>query len=401
MRVAFLANRFPALSETFVLDQATGILERGCELDVYCETEPSAPRHPEAGRLDGRVHEYRAPRRYVRRLVTGARLLANGGARLRRALNPFKYGMEGASWNLLFEAASFAGRAPYDVLHAHFGPNGTTGARLRALGAARGKLVTTFYGYDLSRHVKTHGAGCYTELSRTGDLFLAISDTMRGELIELGFPAAKVRVHRLGVDVAALRATPRPPRAAPGAPRLVSVARLVEKKGIAHALRAVAALVRDGHEVRYSVVGDGPDRRRLEALTRELALEGRVTFLGARTRPDVIDTLSGSDVLVVPSVTASDGDREGTPVVILEAQALSIPVVASRHSAIPELVEDGVSGLLAAERDESALASAIARLVTQPELAERLARAAGSAVTERHDIHRLNDTLVELYRGLS
>jgi colanic acid/amylovoran biosynthesis glycosyltransferase len=149
--------------------------------------------------------------------------------------------------------------------------------------------------------------------------------------------------------------------------------------------------------VRYTVVGDGPQRRQLEKLAVELGVTRQVEFAGARSHDEVAKLLSRSDILLAPSVTAVDGDSEGTPVAIFEAGASSIPVISTFHSGIGEVVQDGVTGFLVSERDEQALANRIAQLAGDALLRTRMGDAGRKFVEANHNLERLNDDLAMLY----
>jgi len=169
---------------------------------------------------------------------------------------------------------------------------------------------------------------------------------------------------------------------------------------VADGLRAVAAARRRGIELRYTVIGDGPLRGRLEALAGELGIEDSVSFLGWRLQDAIVEALYDHDVLLAPSITAPDGDQEGIPITLMEAMATGMPVVTTRHSGIPELVEDGVSGLLADEGDYAALADALKRISDSPELARSIGRAARLRVSEIHDADALDEQLDRRLRTL-
>jgi colanic acid/amylovoran biosynthesis glycosyltransferase len=179
----------------------------------------------------------------------------------------------------------------------------------------------------------------------------------------------------------------------------LSIARLVPKKGIEHALRAVALLAGEHPGLRYTIVGDGPLRSELESLARALGVADVGRVAGWRTQPDVLALARAADVLLAPSVTAPDGDAEGTPVAILEAAALGLPVVASRHSGIPDVVSEGESAILVDEADARALADAIARL-RDPALRRRMGEAGRAFVERRHDIRALNRALLARYEAI-
>jgi colanic acid/amylovoran biosynthesis glycosyltransferase len=181
--------------------------------------------------------------------------------------------------------------------------------------------------------------------------------------------------------------------------RLVTVGRLVEKKGIEFALLAVHRLVSEGLDLRYDILGDGPLRRRLEAGIEQMGLGGRVKLRGSLGHDQVGEWLSRSHVLLAPSVTANDGDQEGIPNIVREGMAVGLPVVSTRHGGIPELIEDGASGHLVPERDAAALADRIRHLASHSETWGALTAAARTKV-EEDNIEKLNDRFVDLLEGL-
>lgn len=289
--------------------------------------------------------------------------------------------------------------SPFDVIHCHFGPNGLRGLGLRDSGALRGKLVTSFYGYDVSEFPRRQKSNPYTRLFAQGDLFLVISQEMRSKLIELGCDPKRIQVQPLGVKP---RMFPPAIRAATNGPiRILSIGRMVAKKGMEYGLRAVAALFREEPHLEYVIIGDGPLRTDIERLIDDLGLGNIVRLAGWKTRPEIVKALGDADVLLAPSVTAESGDREGTPVVIMEALASGVPVVSTLHAGIPEVLEEGVSGFLVPERDVPSLAGALRRLVRSPELRARMGERGRSAMQERHDIGALNNRLLGIYRKLA
>lgn len=402
-----LVTEFPSVSETFILDQITGLIDRGHEVDIFAERggEPS-PLHADVEKYDLlNVTSYEAtPRNLVRRLLSSSQLLAPRDRRAfaasLRALNVFEHGARAASLRLLHAASRFAGKKPYDIIHCHFGPNGVKGALLRDIGATGGKLVTSFHGYDLSAYTKERGAKVYRTLFREGDLFLPVSERYKARLVEMGCPRGRVETHRMGVNLDEFAFGER--RApADGRVAVVTVARLVEKKGLEYGVRAVARLIREGYQIDYVIVGDGALRESLQSVIDEMDVGGAIRLAGWKSRGEVREALRGSHVFLAPSVTGGGGDEEGIPVSLMEAMATGLPVVATSHGGIPELVRDGVSGFLVPERDADALAEKLKRLLDSPQLWTELAGRARARVEECHDNRKLNDELVETYTRLA
>ncbi len=407
MRIAVLLNAFPKLSETFVLNQITGLLDRGHAVDVYA----SAPGDSSAVHADveryGLLDRARIgpvmPRSWLSRAVIGKLLTIRHGWRdpalIARSLDVVRRGRRAASLRLLYWTFPFLPRARYDVVHCHYGPNGERAVALRDIGAIDGKIATVFHGFDMSRAVRDGGQRLYADLFARGDLFLPISEHWRRRLIEMGCDEKKIVVHHMGIDCGRFVFAER--RLESERPiRLVTVARLVEKKGVEFAIRALAKL-RPPRPFIYTVVGGGPLLESLRGLAGDLGLSDRVRLEGWRSQEEVIEILREADILVAPSVTAADGDQEGIPVALMEAAAVGLPIVSTRHSGIPELVEDGVTGLLVPERDVDELAKRLGALMAEPEGWAQMGRAARARVESHFDIRGLNDRLVGLFEQMS
>ncbi|SHK30200.1 glycosyltransferase [Rhodothermus profundi] len=270
------------------------------------------------------------------------------------------------------------------VLHAHFGLDGY---RLLDLSRhTRLPLVVSFYGHDVSRLPAEPGwRRRYQRLARQGTCFIAATNFMKQQLITLGFPEEKIAVVRFGIDLSAF---PFRLRTRAGF-RLLMVGRLVEKKGHHTALKAVARLRASGYAVELHCYGDGPLRTFLQAEAHRLGISAFLSFHGAVTNEVARQAYYTHDVLLVPSQTATDGDQEGLPNVLIEGLASGIPVVATQHAGIPELIVPEKTGLLVAERDAEALAVAIKRLLETPALVEHLSRAGRAAVEAQHSLTRM------------
>ncbi len=148
------------------------------------------------------------------------------------------------------------------------------------------------------------------------------------------------------------------------------------------------------------MVGDGVLREQLQQMIEGMGIERQVKLLGWKTQEEVKILLEESHVLVAPSVTSDSGDQEGIPTAIKEAMASGLPVISTLHSGIPELVVDGVSGLLVSERDAASIADALAYLISHPERCKEMGQAGRRQVEQKFDTNSLNKKLEELYLGL-
>ncbi len=407
MKVAFVVGQFPTLSETFVLNQVTGLLDRGVDVDIYASKQPvQTTMHAdvERYRLIERTtysvpepEQTRVRRARVLRLLLNALIRARGSAA--RIGHTLRHGRSDANAVLRFAQLSEGGTRHYDVIHCHFGPHGQWGMAMRNMGLLSGKLVTTFHGYDLSRYLRETHPRVYDRLFKEGDLFLPISRFWQDKLIEMGCSPEKIQVHHMGVDCGSFAFSPRE-LPADGKLRLLSVGRFVEKKGFEPAIRAVAAFARHHPGTHYTIIGDGPLRPQIADLIEELGVSRQVTLAGSKRREEVIQAMNEAHVLLAPSVTSADGNQEGIPVVLMEAMATGLPVLSTRHTGIPELVEDGVTGWLTAERDVQGLTDRLLHLVQQPADYTRIATAGREKTEREFDITQLNDQLVQRFENL-
>jgi colanic acid/amylovoran biosynthesis glycosyltransferase len=409
VRIAFIINGFPTISETFILDQITGLIERGCVIDIYAHyLNDHGVAHPEVSnyRLIDRTFRLSPSaassqsKRFARALREITFALAKRPGIVVRVLAHSCFGPDGTSLTQFYQILPFLTHQPYDVVHCHFGPNGILAAELKELGLVRSPLLTQFHGHDITSYVHEHGEHVYRNLFVSGDKFLCVSNRIKERAIQHGCDRHKARVHHTGVKTASIPFALRELNA-DGPVRVLTVARLVEKKGVEFGLRAVAQLIHEFPKLTYTIVGEGPFRTELTTLARELFIESHVRFVGAKTRDSVATLIKESDVLLAPSVTAHDGDEEGIPVVLMEALASGLPVVSTLHAGIPELVSHGSSGLLAPERDPEALAAHIRFLMSHSNERRSMAVAGRRTVEMNFDTDKLNGELLTIYQELA
>jgi len=406
LRIAYLVWRFPVSSESFVVNEVCGAAERGHDVTVLALSQPAdAPtRNEDVDRmgLAGRILPL-ALSGGLAGVLTLGRVAWCGRAmlpRVARLADMRRFGRAGFKAKLLHQGIRLAELPPFDVLHCQFGTLGLLGWRLRACGLLSGRLVATFRGYDASRFVREHGPEVYRGLFADGDHFLTNCAFFRDKLVGLGCDPARLSVQRSGIDTERFAFTPRRMPES-GDVVIATVGRLVEKKGVADCLRAIAETARTHPRVAYRIVGDGPLRNGLEALARELGVGDRVTFLGAGDQRKVIETLDAAHLFLAPSVTAADGDQDAPINVLKEAMAMGLPVISTVHGGIPELVVDGASGRLVPERDPAALAAAIRELLARAQDWPRIGAVGRARVEAEYDKNRLNDQLDRLYRRLA
>lgn len=408
MRIAFIVNQFPVLSQTFVLNQITGLMDRGHEVDIYTDVSGDWSQvHPDVNHYRLQEHTYlmqAVPQNYLWRALKGFWLALIHFHRdpglIARAFNIREYGGQAAGLWLLYSAISLlAGPRHYDIIHSQFGTEGYRALTFKRLLEPTPKLLVMFRGHDISAYIQQEGDRLYQLTFQGVDYCLANCHFFRKKVIDLGWDPERIAVHLSGLDVNKFAFHPR--FLNPGEPiRIATTGRLVEKKGIEYAIRAVVKQANYFPELSYLIIGDGPLRDSLQALITELGAGSYIHLLGWKTESEMIEILNTCHLFIAPSVTAANGDQDAPINVLKEAMAMGLPIISTYHGGIPELVEDGVSGLLVPERDVPALAEKLGYLLTHPESWIEMGKAGRLCVEQHYDLHPLNDKLVTLYQNL-
>jgi glycosyltransferase involved in cell wall biosynthesis len=386
---------FPAITETFILDEVRELRARGVDVEVL----------PLFGARGGEVHaawpEVRSFTHYHASLSwemltaqlhwllrSPVVLLRSWAVALR--CNATSRKLLVRTPLVLLKAALLARRIEalgVRHVHAHWATHPTLAAWLV------GRLTGTGYSFTAHAHDLYVDRAMLREKVEAARFVVTISEFNRRLLADEG-GGAKVHVVRCGVDLEAFAAAPRAPAEVP---TFVCIASLRAYKGHAVLLDAVGLLRARGTPLRVVLVGDGELRRSLAARIAREGLGDTVVLRGALPHQEIPSVLAGATAMVLPSVTSRDGQMEGIPVALMESMAAGVPVVATKLSGIPELIRDGETGLLVPERDPAALAEAMSRLASDAALGARLAAGARRIVREEFDRARNVAALAELF----
>lgn len=406
MRIGLFVPFFPQLSETFVIDQAAILVERGHDLTVFClaggvsgHDHPALAQH---GMLAG-TRTLMSPDKYRRDklLRAGYRVVRYFPESVRR-LRPLAREDVGRGLKITAGAAAVGilaqpGPRPltFDVIQVHFGTMAVVADALREMGLLRGPIVATFHGSDVSVVARTDPRR-YEAVFRRAERLTANSAFLRDRLLALGAPADRTIRLPTGVDLS--RFLPRHPLP-DGPPRFLTVARLSEEKGLAGALHAMAALRSRSVAFRYTIIGDGPLRNELEHLTGSLGIQDFVEFRGPVPHAAVAEALASHHIFLLPAVEAPSGAVEAQGRVLMEAQAAGLPVVATTVGGIPETVGPG-AGRLVPPHEAGALAEALLLLIDKRQSWEDMGRAGRLHVEEHFDLRRIGRRLEAIYESL-
>jgi glycosyltransferase involved in cell wall biosynthesis len=279
-------------------------------------------------------------------------------------------------------------------MHAHFA---TAPTLIAMLTHELTGIPYTFTAHARDIYVDTPPELLLAEIQQAAAVVTVSEYNMRYLSAQLGLtPNDKVHCIYNGLDLSIFEY--RQPRASDGNPPVIlSVGRLIEKKGFGDLIASAAILRRRGHRFRVEIVGAGPLLPALEAQVRRLGLKSCVQFLGAQPQETVQLDYRRATLFALPCVVTADGDRDGIPTVLLEAMASGTPVVSTEVSGIPELIESGSDGLLVEPNNPALLADALEQLLIDPELRNRLAQAARQKIEERFAIDRNCAQLLALF----
>lgn len=282
-----------------------------------------------------------------------------------------------------------------DIVHGHFGLDSYR--LIPVISKFKVPFIVNFYGHDVVRLPKEFGwTARYNRLKRYLDYAIAGSEDMKRNLQKLGFDPLKIETIKLAVNVDNIRFEQRNQ----ATPKIMMVGRLVEKKGFTYALQAVGLLKARLPDIQVNIFGDGELMESLQQEAADLNIENHIQFKGLTDNAGIIEQLYEHDILIVPSVQAKDGDREGIPQTTVEGMATGIPAIASEHAGLPELVKNEETGLLVPERDPEAIRDSILKLVENPGLVKKISLNGRKEVEKEHNIKTQVQKTETLYKTL-
>jgi len=385
------------------MHQIVSLLKRGVDVQIFAlnKAEEEISEDFKKYGIDKRTHYINIPNNKIYRFLKALKIflqdLPIAPFKIIKSLNFISYKKIAFSLIPLYVMDYFLRfNQKFDIIHCHFGQRGIYGSCLKDAGI-EGKLVTSFYGGDLSAFIRSEGPEVYKNLFKLGDLFLPLSKNFRDELIKLGCPEEKIKILPIGIDTSKLNFIKRPEDSIT---TIICIARFVEKKGHKYLIKAISQVIKKNENVRCILVGDGPLMDEIKKISSDLRIDKFVEFTGS-VNPDKLPEFYGkSDIFVLASVKSSKGDMEGTPVVLIEAQAAGLPVVSTYHSGIPEIVKDNITGYLVNEKDIKGLADKISYLISNPSKRTEMGKEGRKNILKNYDRNALSKKLLRFYEGI-
>lgn len=406
MKVLFFAQAFPIVSETFVLNQVTAMIDRGHDVRVYGWGKPDECIHEDFIKYNlasvtwGMVHP--VPHSHIKRALKALPYLAMSvfrhGPKALRLLSP-AYGRNATGLLLLNIARRFSKEQwKPDVIISHFGDNGILINAIRRSGIIDRRTIcyTFFHAHEICRLTTSALSDKYRPMLDSDDRLLPISRFWYDKLRTAGADTTKMQVFRMGIDPK--RFTYRVPQPDTSTVKILTVGRLVGQKGYEYAIHGIAGYIKKTNlKVSYTIIGQGPLDATLKRLVRDLGIADNVTFLGPQTQDTVRRHILDTDIFLLPSVTDDEGYMEGIPVALMEAMAMGPICISTYHSGIPELIEDGISGFLCNEKDSGAITDLLIKAenldCTQR---QRISQNAHDKIIAEYNVDTLMDNLSDM-----
>ncbi|MBC7925759.1 MAG: glycosyltransferase family 4 protein [Bryobacteraceae bacterium] len=400
LRIGYLVSRFPSVSHTFIFREVTGLRALGIHIATASVNEPDravgqmpADEASASGetfylKREGARGVFRSlstalfhqPQRLLKGLLLAFQL---AGPQPRRLTYHFFYYLEAVM------LADWVRRERLEHLHVHFATQAATVAM----------IASEAFGIPFS--ISVHGPDEFDNVSafslpekiQSARFLCCIGDFCRSQLMKQASPSEWHKFHKapLGVDLAEFRPAPAARRNA--IPTMVCVGRLVPAKGQHSLLEAASQLASAGRNFRLVLVGDGPDRESLRNTVERLGLAGNVVFTGALNRDRIREQLLDADVFALASFS------EGIPVALMEAMAMGIPCCSTFVAGIPELIRNGIDGILVPPADTKALASALGLLLGDPNLRDRMGASARSRIAAEYNLEVNIPRLAAIFRN--
>ncbi len=374
MKIIIFTNFFPKISETFTLNRITRLIDSGIDIKIFAIKNPAIVKACEDNFLETIVHPD-VDKYHLMDLVQY--FPKNSGGFL--------------NYEIIKDAID---RYNPDIVHIQWG---NLGEDLLSNIVFSDPTMVTFHSYIAPRTWKVVDQG-FDAVFKKARFILPVSNYIREGLIKMGCDPAKVIVHHMGVDTK--KFSPKQ-KLETEIISLLSVGSFIEKKGFQDALQAVGLLPKEIlKNIRYHIVGDGPMKDEYLKMIQQYRLENVVSFLGKLTQDKVIEQYQSSDIYLHPSVMSSEGDDEGIPTVIMEAQACGLPIISTMHTGIPEIVKHAESGYLSEEHDIMDLRDNLTKLITDRDKRMKMGECGREIVLDDFNVDKLNHEMIEIYKNI-
>lgn len=401
MKIAIIIPIFPTISETFIVDQIVGLLKKGHDVEIFASRKEYLPKSHEI------IEEYKLTEKThywfnyssnkwelrLRAVLQLSRCLCLSPVKTIQAIKYLFKSFSDFSIKSFFLTMFFLAKK-FDVVFCHFGPTGSQAINIKRM-SPETAFITMFHGYG-TRMELSKAKKFYYGLFSDADLVLANSQYTYDRLLEFGSSPEKTKIHPVGININNFVCTSRESIGGEKEIIFLSVGRLVQEKGIEYGIRAFSETIKKcpHKESRYLIVGDGPLKESLQQLVSDLHLSDKVSFLGFLTQDELIPFYKKADIFILPSIAEAFG------VVLLEAQAMKLPIVASNVGGVRYAVIENESALLVQPKNIEKMSEKLLYLINNSSVRLKMGQSGYRFIKKNFNINELNDTLEKLLFSL-
>ena len=394
-----IVNSFPTVSEKFLINQVTGLIDKNIDVTIYAAVKSEdmiIHSLYTSYKLSEITRQLDIPTTFEKRLLRFPKVFVRNFFRhplfTLRALSVKKYKRPAKNLKALFFLDAMYNQH-YDVVHCQFGINGFIGAFLKDCNIAN-RLVVTFHGSDITVFPKNEGFDVYRYMFSRADAITAGTSFTKRLLIEHNCPEKKIHVIPAGIRIDNY---PNIDFDSNDKKIILSVGRLEEVKGFEYSIKAFALIAQNFPNLTYIIAGDGSYRNSLQNQINTAHLETRIILVGLKSDDEITDLYNKSLLLLAPSIRASNGSEEGQGLVIQEAEMAGLPVIGTLTGGIPDGIIDGKTGFLVPEKDPEAIADKISQIASDNDLRKRMGLEGRNLINRNYSISFLTDELISCF----
>ncbi|TQI71947.1 colanic acid/amylovoran biosynthesis glycosyltransferase [Gramella sp. Hel_I_59] len=397
MKIAVFCGKFPSVSETFVVEEICQLLDDGNDVIIFSKEKGgndfTSAKFNQYKLQERTIYFTLNRRKTLKGVVESVFTNLNNISKIPKLIN--RIGVRSLFSNR-GQSFSFHEHHHFDIIHCHFAVMGDLAVKLRQRKIISGKIITTFHGSGLV--TLNSKKGIYPHLIKEGDLFISNSAFTTQVAVSKGYSENKIFYVPAQFDSNKfIRSKPRfyPKEKI----TIISIGRLVPFKGFYYGVHAIKNLLLKGHtNIEYRIIGEGPTRAELEKEIQEYDLEEYVTLLGQQTSEIVKEELEKADIYIMPGIIDDNGRAEAQGVVLQEAQAMELPVIASRVGGMVQGINDGKSGFLVSQKDEVELAEKIIWFLEHQDRIKEFGQNGRAFVLENFNSKKNFEKLLGCYR---
>lgn len=409
MKIAFVLESFPSISETFILNQITGLIDKGHTVDIFASykniNQEKVHEDIVSYNLLEKCNFIDFPKNKFFRILKSFLLILFNFKKnyfsILKSLNFFEYGKKSITLHLLYFSLYFSKiEKEYDIIHCHFGNNGILGSFLKEINETDAKIITTFHGSDITQNYNIKDDK-YNLVFKNSSICTVNSNFLMDKVVNLGCKSEKLIKLPVGVDLDFF-SPENNKKIKKEKIKILTVSRLVPYKGLKYSIKAVSKIVKNfpDKKIIYQIIGDGYEREFLLNLITELNMNKYIKLEGNKKRSEVKEYYNKADIFILPSISFKDGREEGQGLVIQEAQAMCLPVIVTDVGGIPEGIINNETGFLIEDKNIKEIESKVKLLITDYGRRIEMGLKGREFVKDKFNQKVLNDKLERIYYNL-